>query len=80
MKSGLIENQTANRETRVCPVSELPRDLARMLRVQWKEFVNSIEDVEFAHGKSEQDTSKEDVWALRLLHRAMDDHHYHKAS
>lgn len=80
MKSGLVENQVANQETRVCPVSELPRDIGRMLRVQLKEFVNSIEDVEFAQGKSEQDNSKEDVWPLRLLHRAMDDHHYHKAS
>lgn len=80
MKSGLVDKQNSNRETRVCPVSELPRDIARLLRVQWKEFINHIEDVEFAQGKSERDNSHKEVWALRLLHYAMDEDHLHKAS
>lgn len=85
MKSGLTTTESSNRETRVCPVSELPRDITRMLRVQWKELINCIEDVEFEQGLSDTNDSKPKVWAHRLLTRALNEehthhNHFHKAS
>ena len=56
-------SQSMGREEVVCSVADLQHQMRRMLRVQWKEFVHSIEDVEIGS----QDKQAE-VVSLRCWH------------